>query len=167
MLFGFWINIRGPARLWVASIGFTLAGALIVFALPRYLPALHLDAIGSFALRALGWTFIGLGSLVLVPMLITLKLRIRHREREAVWHWWINFIGALAGALAFAVPAALMFPVFLLAYALRPNALFASEAVVANNLWIAALFSVLGVVVLFAVYFVARLKMREDPRRGL
>ena len=167
MVFGFWINLRGPARLWVASIGFLLTGSLILFGLPRLLPAVELEAVGSFAFGTLGWTFISLGLLVLLPMLITLTFRSRQPEREAAWHWWINFIGGLAGALAFAIPATLMFPIFLLAYAMRPNVLFASEAVVANNLWIAALFSVLGVATLVAIRFLFRIKMREHPKRGL
>lgn len=166
-ILSFWIELRGPARLWAASIGFTTVGALIACVLPRFLPAIGQDAIASFAINALGWTFLVLGLLVLMPMLATLYVRRRQPEQEAVWHWWINFIGGLAGALAFAVPATLMFPVFLVAYLTRPNALFPDAAVAANNLWIAALFSVIGLVVSVPIYFLARLKLREEPKRGV
>jgi hypothetical protein len=166
-MIGFWIELRGPARLWAASIGFAIVGMLIAFVLPRHLPEIAQDAIGSFAIPALGWTFLLLGLLVLLPMLATLYLRVRHPEQEAVWHWWINFIGGLAGALAFAIPAALMFPIFALGYLMRPNVLIPTDAVAANNLGIAALFSVIGVIVLVPVYFLTRLKLREHPKRGV
>ena len=165
-IFSFWIELRGPLKLWVASVCFTLLGALIAFYLPRYFPVIEHDVVGLFAIRALGWTFLGLGMLVLAPMLATLYLRARQPEREAIWHWWINFIGGLAGALAFAIPATLMFPVFFIAYLKRPNILIPDDAVAANNLWIAALFSIIGLAVLALIRFLARLKLREDRSRG-
>ena len=94
-------------------------------------------------------------------MLATLFFHRTQPEREAVWHWWINFIGGLAGALVFAVPATLMFPVFLIAYLTRPNALVPNDAVAANNLWLAVLFSVIGLAVLALLFFVGRKMVRE------
>lgn len=168
MRWNFWIELRGPARLWAASIVFTILGALFLFAVPRYLPLDARENGAWLAFPILGWTFFILGLLVLVPMFITLYIRRTQPERERVWHWWINFIGGLLGALAFAVPATLMFPVFLIAYFTRPNALIESDAVAANNLGIAALFSVIGIVVLVAIFFLARIKMKnEDPRQGV
>src|SRR5207253_160831 len=102
-MISFWIELRGPAKLWAASIAFTIVGALIACVLPRYFPAIEQDALVSFVIKALGWTFLGLGLLVLAPMLATLYVRARQPEQEAVWHWWINLIGGLAGALAFAI----------------------------------------------------------------
>jgi len=165
-MFSFWIELRGPVKLWTVSIVFVIVGALIACVLPRYFPAVEQDAIASFALKALGWTFLGLGLLVLVPMLGTLYVRATRPGQEEVWHWWINFIGGLAGALLFAVPATLMFPVFFAAYLARPNVLFPDDAVAANNLWIAALFSVIGLAALALICFLARLKLRENPKRG-
>ena len=164
--FRFHIVLSRPAQLWTASIVFTLLGVLIACVAPAAIPGAAEDPVAGFALRALGWTLFGLGALVLAPMLATLWMRRRQPAREAVWQWWINFIGGLAGALAFAIPAALMFPVFLVAWWRRPNVLFPEGAPAANNLWLAALFSVLGLAVLAAVWFLARRKLREDRRQG-
>ena len=166
MIWGFWIELRGPARLWTASIGFTLVGSAIVVVLPRYLPAVEQDPVAAIAIGALGWAFVVLGLIVLLPMLATLYVRARRPERERVWFWWINFIGGLCGALTFAIPAALMLPLFSLAYLMRPNALFpAGDANPAHNLCIAALFSLIGLITLAATVFLARATLRENPRR--
>ena len=166
MIWGFWIQLRGPARLWAASITFTLLGSVMIDVLPRYLPAIEQDPIGSVAIGGLGWACLVLGLIVLLPMLATLYIRVTRPERERVWFWWINFIGGLCGALTFAIPAALMLPLFSLAYLMRPNALFpAGDANPAHNLGIAALFSVIGLVVLAATMFLARASLRENPKR--
>lgn len=158
MGFGFWIELRGPAKLWVASIVFIVIGALIAFGVPVIVqPTQDRDLI-LLLLRVLGGTFIVLGFAVLLPMLATLFIAKEHREN---WHWWINFLGGLLGALAFAVPATLMFPVFFIAYLTRPNALVPNDAVAANNLGVAALFSVIGMVVLALLFFLGRKIVRE------
>jgi hypothetical protein len=167
IVLSFWIELRGATKLWVASIFFTLLGALLAWSLPDYFPAIGQDPIASMAIRVLGWTFIGLGLLVLVPMLATLYVRARHPGQEANWYEWINFFGGLAGALAFAIPATLMFPVFLWAYFGRPNVLFPDEAAAANNLWIAALFSVIGAAVLALLCFLLWPRLRKKAMRGI
>lgn len=167
MILSFWIELRGPTKLWVASIFFTMLGALIAWALPGYLPAIGHDAIVLFAIRTLGLTFFGLGLLVLVPMFVTLFVRARHPGREAIWYDWINFAGGLAGALAFAIPATLMFPAFFVAYLRRPNSLFPDDAVVANNLWVAALFSIIGLAVLALIFLLLRRKPHKEPKRSI
>ena len=166
MIFSFWIELQGATKLWVASIFFTLLGAVIAWVFPLLFPAIGRDPLVSFAIGALGWAFIGLGLLVFVSMLGTLYIRATRPGHEEVWHWWINFAGGLAGALLFAVPATLMLPVFCVAYLRRPNVLFPSDAAAANNLWIAALFSVIGLVVLAVIRVLVRLKLRENPKRG-
>jgi hypothetical protein len=163
----FWYEFRGPARLWAASIVFTALGPALAFELPSRVPELVRDPLGAVALQVLGWTFLLLGLLVLLPMLVTLYIRKQDREREAVWHWWINFIGGLAGALVFAVPATLTLPLMLLAYSTRPNLLFPAEVAPAHNLWLAGLFSVTGAASLALTVFIARHKLREDPRLGV
>ncbi len=159
MRWSFWIELREAAKLWVASTGFLIVGALIAFALPNVVqPSEQSREAALFALRALGGTFILLGFAVFLPMLASLFFAPEQRE---TWHWWINFIGGLLGALAFAVPAALMFPVFFFAYLMRPNVLVPNDAVATNNLGIAALFSVIGLAVLALLFFVGRKMVRE------
>jgi len=158
MRWSFWVELQGATKLWVASTVFIIVGALIAFAVPFVVqPSQDRDLV-FLLLRVLGGIFIALGIAVLVPMLATLFVAAERREH---WHWWINFIGGLLGALAFAVPAALMFPVFLIAYLTRPNALMESDAVAANNLGIAALFSLIGMAVLVFLFFVGRKIVRE------
>ena len=167
MRFSFWIELRGAARLWTASITFIVLGALIALALPPVFPKAEQSELLLRAIQILGWTFFVLGLIVLLPMLATLYIRTKRPGREKVWHWWINFIGGVLGALAFAIPASFMFPIFLLAHLIRPNALFAPDVDAANNLWLAALFSVLGLITSVAIFFVAREKLKEDPRQGI
>ena len=167
MRWSVWIELRGPAKLWTASIVFTTVGVGIAFWLPRYLPLGEEDAIGAFAVGALGWAFLVLGLSGLVPMLATLYIRRAQPGQERAWHWWINFIGGLLGALMFAIPAALMLPVFLLAYLARPNALFrADETNAARTLGIAAAFSVLGLAALALTVLLARTTLRWNRKGG-
>ncbi len=163
---GFWIELRGPARLWAASITFTILGAAIAFFLPGLFFAANEDPLLSIAMRIFGWTVFALGLVVFLPMLATLYVRIKQPDQETIWHWWINFVGGLLGALAFAIPATLMLPVFLAAYLVRPNILFPTEGSKSvENLGLATLFSVVGILTLFATVWLARLKLREDPKR--
>lgn len=158
MRWSFWIELQGAARLWVASTVFIIVGALIAFGVPLIMQPTQDRDLALPSMRVLGGVFIILGLAVFLPMLISLFVVAERREQ---WHWWINFIGGLLGALTFAVPATLMFPVFLIAYLTRPNALVPNDAVASNNLSIAALFSVIGVVVLVAVFFLGRKIVRE------
>lgn len=162
----FSVHVTFPRRvqLWVASISFTLIGALLLFVFPRYTPGLAADPIGAVAIFALGVAFLALGLLVLVPMLVSLYVARRHPGDEVRWHWWSNFIGGIAGALVFAVPATLMLPGFAIAYLMRPNVLFPPGVSPAKHLWLAALFTVLGVLTLVATWFLARMRLREKDR---
>ena len=56
-----------------------------------------------------------------------------------MWHWWINFVGGLAGALLFAIPATLTLPALFIAWMLRPNALFEPGIDASETLWVGAL----------------------------
>lgn len=158
MRWSFWYELRGPAKLWVASTVFIIIGALIAFVVPDVAkPTQDRDAV-VLLLRLLGGAFIILGLAVFLPMLISVFIAAERREQ---WHWWINFIGGFLGALMFAVPATLMFPVFFIAYLTRPNTLVPNDAAAANNLGISALFSVIGLVVLTFLFFVGRKIVRE------
>ena len=50
MIFSFWIEFRGAMKLWVASIGFALIGANILFVLPP----LFVVLIGPAIVQVLG-----------------------------------------------------------------------------------------------------------------
>ena len=163
MRFSFWFELRGPARLWAASIVFTVVGVFLVFGFSRFFTMGDQDAFPLLSVRIFGSVFLVLGLIVLAPMLASLFVVPVDR---AAWHWWANFIGGLLGALTFAVPATLMFPIFLLAYLVRPNILFPVDSVdTTKNLGIAALFSLIGLVTLIATIVLARLKLRQDPKR--
>jgi hypothetical protein len=159
MRFSFWFELSGAAKLWVASGVFLIVGALIALALPPIVQPQEQDRdLALFLLRVLGGTLIGLGLAVFLPMLASLFIAT---ERRVNWHWWINFIGGLFGALAFAIPATLMFPVFFLAYLTRPNGLFPANADATNNLGVAALFSAIGLAVLMLLFFLEHKMVRE------
>jgi hypothetical protein len=161
-------QLQGPAALWVASSVFVVVGGLIAFFLPAVLPrppdpqAAPERAI--LLVRLLGGVFLLLGGLPLALLFGGLVVQRRSPQNLHVWYWWINFLGGLLGACAFAVPASLLFPIFGVLYLCRPNALFADESVASKNLMVGLVFSAIGGVVLVGIYFIGRSMYRERPR---
>lgn len=161
-------QLQGPAALWVASSVFVVIGGLIAFVLPAVLPrppdpeAAAEPAI--LLLRLLGGVFLTLGGIPLSLMLGGVIVQRRSPQNLHVWYWWVNFLGGLLGACAFAVPSSLLFPVFGVLYLCRPNTLFADESVASKNLLVGLVFSVVGWIVLVGIYFIGRSMYRERPR---
>jgi len=152
------IWLTSPARLWAASVVFVVLGTLLAFAAPPLLESPGQDEAVPLVTRTLGGTFLVLGLVVLLPMLLSLRLADPASRKR--FHWWINFVGGLLGALAFGVPAALAFPVMFVAYQRGLASLDPNDADAAHNLAIAAVFSLSGVVVLVALFVVARRLLR-------
>jgi len=158
-----WVSLTGAAKLWAASIVFVILGGLLALLAPAFIePHDPDDEVALLVMRVLGGLFLALGLAVLLPMLVS--LRIADPVRRDRFYWWVNFMGGLLGALSFAVPAALAFPIFLAAYVTRPNALVPDDLEAVNNLGVSAMFSLVGIVVLIALFFVGRemLRTRND-----
>jgi hypothetical protein len=165
-MFGFQINIRGRTANWIGSIVFILLGSLIAFYLPTMVqPNADRNSL-LLILRNFGGVFAGLGLLTLVWMLGDLYFKYKSPEYRQVWYWWGNFlIATLLPVGIFAVPASLAFPILFLAYLFAPNALFpAGSPDVANNLIVGLIFSVVGMLALAGMFFVARSMYRNRPR---
>ncbi len=160
----FYISIRGKAANWAVGIVFSILGVLIAVFLP---PLFSPGEDGAFAvvfLRILGAVFLFFGGVNLVLMLGYLVLKANSPPLHETWYWWGNFLGGLLAAGIFAVPATLAFPAFFLAYLLRPNVFFpAGTPAALQNLWIGALFSVVGIGVLLMMYFIGRAYYRGRP----
>lgn len=163
--FSFYYQLRGAAALWTVSIVFVTVGLLITFVLPAIVTEeAAADATGL--LRILGGTFLALGSLTLTLMLVGLRIQRKSPHNLPVWHWWGRFWGGVIGACTFAIPASLMYPVFFVFYVNRPNGLFPADKSEshAKNLYVALIFSVIGVIGLAGIVFVARYMYRSRPR---
>jgi hypothetical protein len=116
-------------------------------------------------LKILGYIFLTLGLLVFVPLVAGLHVGKHHPEKLPALYWWINFLGGLMGALAFALPSSLALPGLYLAYLRRPNMLFeGGDTFGSTHLMLGIIFSALGVLVLVALWFVARWQLRGRPR---
>ena len=138
-----WIHeIRGAAGFWIAGLVFLLVGTAFT-------------AVGALVLEPLvfiGIPFLVLGGLILILLIYSLYLKLRHPENYEAWLWWINFIGGLLGALTFALPSTFALPILLI--------LEVDEA----PLWIGALFSAVGLGVLVATWLIARRQLQDRPR---
>ncbi len=87
--------------------------------------------------RILGLVFASIG-------LAILGMKLKGMDDEV-----ISRIGGLIGALTYAIPASFVLPGFWVAYGLRPNWLFASDATFGFDQWmIGAIFSATGLLVL-------------------
>lgn len=164
MIWSFYVSLRGRAAAFVVAVVFILiALATLIFA-PVLVAFASDKGLASWSARTLGIVFLGLGIGALILGIGDVYLERTNPARRARWFWWGNFILGVIGALLFAIPATLLFPIFLILYWLKPNALFPSSVDPANNLLVSLLFSVIGIVVLILLYFVARSRYRERPQ---
>jgi hypothetical protein len=165
-MFGFYVSVRGKAANWIVGIVFSIIGGLIAFVLPPLFSQGENGAVAAVLLRVLGGVFLFFGIVNLALMLGYLALKAKSPPLHETWYWWGNFLGGLLAAGLFAVPATLAFPALLLAYLLRPNVFFPANAPEAlQNLWVGALFSVVGIGVLLMMYFIGRAYYRGRPNR--
>jgi hypothetical protein len=157
VIFGFRIFIGGTPGRWIVGVVFALVGLAIILGAPR-ISATGADRTVEIAvMRILGAFFSGFGALLLAANIVDLVANKGRPERREEWGRRLSFLGGMLGAAAFAVPSSLMLPLFLIAYAKRPNVLFpAGTHDAVNNLVVAALFSVLGLLGLWLMAYVLR-----------
>jgi hypothetical protein len=162
---GFYIEVRGRAAIWIGGLLFTLVGGVITFLAPQLLkPGQDASAIrliliglgGVFLLFGLGSLGVGIGDLVLA---------FANPPARRHWMWWGNFLLGMGAAAVFAVPSSLAFPLLFAAYLFRPNAIFPSHAADANgNLTIGLIFTLVGLLTLAAMVWLARKSLKSRPR---
>lgn len=150
-------HLRGPARLWVASSVFCLLGILMAGSAGLIVPAEPAEdaAIVKAVLWILGGVFFGLGLFTLGRLAIGRYLEQVSPQNLPVFHWWVNLAGGLLGALVFAIPASLAYPLILM---------IPDDPQADKNRLIGLLFSLLGVVVLLATVAAAWVMIRNRPR---
>jgi hypothetical protein len=162
---GFYVEVRGRAAIWIGGLLFTLVGGVITFLAPQLLnsgqdaSAIRLILIGLggvFLLFGLGSLGVGIGDLV---------LSIANPPLRRHWMWWGNFLLGMGAAAVFAVPSSLAFPLLVAAYLFRPNVIFPSQAAEANgNLTIGLIFTLVGLLTLAAMAWMARKSLKRRPR---
>jgi hypothetical protein len=161
MRWSFYFTLRGRAMAFAVAVVFILV-ALGIFALaPAPVESALNTEIALWSIRLLGAVFmvLGLGALVLAGG----DVYFEHTNPAARTHWFWrgNFLLGILGALCFAVPATLLFPIFLLAYLLGPNLLFPPNVDPTNNLIVSLIFTIIGIVCLVALYVIARSIYRQ------
>jgi hypothetical protein len=84
----------------------------------------------------------------------SLAVGARNPENLRAWWWWANFVTGIMGALSFALPSILVYPVYLVALPRLPAA------------WplLYLVFSIVGVIVLAVTILTGRRFARERPR---
>jgi len=162
---GFYVEIRGRAAIWIGGLLFTLVGSVITFLAPQFLQSTQDASAVRLILVGLGGIFLlfGLGSLgVGVGDLVLSRTNPTARRQ---WMWWGNFLLGIGAAAVFAVPSSLAFPLLLVAYLLRPNAIFPSPLPDANgNLTVGLIFTLVGFLTLAMIVWVARVALKSRPR---
>jgi len=111
----------------------------------------------KYIFMLLGFVCLLVGVPVLVMCIISLFIRFASPKNLDIWHWWTNFIGGMTGALSFALPSALIYPIFLF---LPP----AVREELGRRPFGLVIFTVVGIAVGVAVFFVARAQLRDRPR---
>lgn len=111
----------------------------------------------KYVFRTIGLIFFFIGSSVFLLMIASIYIRIKSPENENVFLWWINFAGGMTGALVFAVPSALVYPIFKL---LPENIQKQAQ----NTSILLPLFTALGLLVCTGIFFLARRQLRSRPR---
>ena len=81
------------------------------------------------------------------------------RTPEDTWHRWVSFVGGVAGALLFAIPSTLSLPLLWVLGRRDEPVLFPEIGQSAQDLWIGAGFSLLGLLVLGAIVLVGRAQL--------
>jgi hypothetical protein len=162
---GFYIEVRGRAAIWIGGLMFTLVGGAITFLAPQLLkPGQDASAIrliliglgGVFLLFGLGSLGVGVGDLVLA---------VANPPMRRHWMWWGNFLLGMGAAAVFAVPSSLAFPLLFAAYLFRPNVIFPSRAADTNgNLTIGLIFTLVGLLTLAVMVWMARKSLKSRPR---
>lgn len=104
--------------------------------------------------RGLALLFAIIGGLILAMSVGALYVRFRCPWNEDAWFWWANFLGGLAGAASVAVP-------FLLCY---PLSLWLPDTLGRAPAGLLILFTVIGIVLCPALYFVGRAQLSGRPR---
>ena len=123
------------------------------------------DQVGLIVVRVLGGVFLALGALILTMMFVSLYIDRTCPQNNEVWQWWVDFVGGMLGAAAFAVPATFVLPGLYLAYTLSPNPLYPDPSKdFTHDFFIGLLFSALGILSLAGMYFLSRSYLRHRPR---
>ncbi len=160
----------GPKGAWIAGTVFFVTGLVMGTAVPTWLSGGPAEPPTTAALeaavlfRVTGWTFLGLGGVILALMTIGLWIGVSWPHRLPAWHWWVGFVGGLMGALLFAVPATLAFPFLHYMGRRPPGLLFPEMGRSPEDLWIGALFSALGLLVLIVLVPLSRHLVRSRSR---
>jgi hypothetical protein len=161
----FYVEVRGRAAIWIGGLLFTLVGGIITFLVPVLLKAGQEASAIRLILFGLGGVFLlfGLGSLGVGIGDLVLSLTNPALRRQ--WMWWGNFLLGMGAAAVFAVPSSLAFPLLFTAYILRPNIIFPSRAADANgNLTIGLIFTLVGLLTLAVMVWMARKSLKSRPR---
>lgn len=142
-----------------------LVGLLIAFFLPPVLRqgpdretlVMLAETVGAGAML--------LGVLWFLWSLVDLYVSTYWPQYRTAWHFWGNVIAGSVALAFFAVPAALAFPLVLVAHLFRPNAIFPTDAVTpVNALLLAFLLSGVGLACLGFVFSVISTKYGTRPR---
>lgn len=111
----------------------------------------------KYIFRITGIILLLIGSPVFLLTLVSLYVSVKSPENETAFFWWINFSGGLAGALIFAIPSTLIYPIFkLLPENIQKQAQNASILL--------PVFTAVGLLASTGIFFIARRQFRARPR---
>ena len=163
---------RGPVGAWFAGTVFLFVGLTFWFAVPAWLlndgpraQAVELRE-AALVLRLLGVMVTALGAFVLLLMAYGVRVRRKNAGNLVSWHRWVGFVGGIAGAALFAIPATMALPFMVLIGRREAAVLFPELGRSSEDLWVGGLFSVIGLLVLAALVVLARVRPSRGHRDG-
>lgn len=113
---------------WLVSIIFLMTGLLILLLVPWIVrPGPDHDTV-VLLIQILGGVLILVGTIILLWIIGGAYFSNYFPQYTDSWYYYGRVIGASVAAALFAIPATLTFPFLLLAYAVRPNVIFATDA---------------------------------------
>lgn len=146
----------------VAGAVFAFVGSVFALGVPALLQALGEQVPFLTGIRLFGGFFMALG--LFIFFLGLLPLLASNLWNRKVLCWWGNFLGGMAGAASFGVPATLLLPAWLFASYFRQDLFTMLPEELAKWSFIYPLNFVIGLITLLAMYLIGIHSLRYRPR---
>jgi hypothetical protein len=140
---------------------FAIVGGVIGFGVPQMLRALGEDGPYMIGVRLFGGLFLALGLFFLGLGL--LPLFTSNPWNRKVLIWWGNFLGGMAGAAAFGLPATAQLPCWFYLRFMRPDLAKKLPEEFTSWSFVQPLSFALGLVTLAGMYYIGRSVSRKRP----
>jgi hypothetical protein len=160
------LQIKQQAAFWFVSIIFILAGILFLY-IPEIISIINAESYTQkttgnendqffYIFKIIGLMFSILGGFILLLTLSSLLIKIISPQNADFGNWWVNFIGGMFGALAFSMPSAFIWVIYLY----LPEDIQSAFSEKSFLIWI---FTGIGILVNIIIFFIAKSQIKGRP----